>query len=156
MFNFAHQLKSQNQNFHLLRWKNLRSIFFSVLKITYDVSSLHQSNLSLFSLHYVETCNKLAWPISMSLCPGNTAPFEEMLQRWRAVGNTVSNLTGTKFEPQISRSRDKRVTARQLDGQAQCSLFIMNLSIILLLNSYDFDGWLFIVVAYNLFKIKHK
>ena len=24
---------------------------------------------------------------------GNTAPFEEMLQRWRAVGNTVSDLT---------------------------------------------------------------
>ena len=25
---------------------------------------------------------------------GNTAPFEEMLQRWRAVGNTVPDLTG--------------------------------------------------------------
>ena len=44
--------------------------------------------------------------------PGNTALFEEMLQRWRAVGNTVSDLTGPSFEPLTSRSRDERVTAR--------------------------------------------
>ena len=50
--------------------------------------------------------------MSASLRPGNTAPFEEMLQRWRAVGNTVSDLTGPRFEPQTSRSRDERVTAR--------------------------------------------
>ena len=31
---------------------------------------------------------------------------------WRAVGNTVSNLTSPKFEPQTSRSEDERVTAR--------------------------------------------
>ena len=35
-----------------------------------------------------------------------------MLQRWRAVGNTVSDLTGPRFEPQTPRSRDERVTAR--------------------------------------------
>ena len=44
--------------------------------------------------------------------PGNTAPFEEKSQRWRAVGNTVSDLTGPRFEPQTSRSRDERVTVR--------------------------------------------
>ena len=43
---------------------------------------------------------------------GNTAPFEEMLRRWRAFGNTVSNSTGPKFEPLTSRSRDERVIAR--------------------------------------------
>ena len=32
-------------------------------------------------------------PISASLRPGNTTPFEEMSQRWRTVGNTVSDLT---------------------------------------------------------------
>ena len=46
------------------------------------------------------------------LRPGNTASFEEMSQWWRAVGNTVSDLTGPRFKPQTSRSRDKRVTAR--------------------------------------------
>ena len=71
-----------------------------------------KSNLSLYSLDYAEACNELAGPISASLRPGNTAPFEETSQRWRAVGNTVSDLTGPRFEPQTSRSRDKRVTAR--------------------------------------------
>ena len=32
-----------------------------------------------------------------------------MSQRWRAVGNTVSNLTGPRFEPQTYRSKDERV-----------------------------------------------
>ena len=45
------------------------------------------------------------------LRPGNTASFEEMLQRWRASGNTVSDLTGPTFEPRTSRSRDECVTA---------------------------------------------
>ena len=71
-----------------------------------------KSNLSLYSLYYAEACNELAGPISASLRPGNTAPFKEMSQRWRAVGNTVSDLTGLRFEPQTSRSRDERVTAR--------------------------------------------
>ena len=43
---------------------------------------------------------------------GNTAPFEEMSQPWRAVGNTVSDLTCPRFEPQTSHSRDKHVIAR--------------------------------------------
>ena len=54
-------------------------------------------------------CNEFAGPNSASLRPGNTAPFKEMSPGWRAVGNTVSDLTGTKFEPQTSRSRDERV-----------------------------------------------
>ena len=73
-----------------------------------------KSNLSLYSLDYAEACNELAGPISASLRPGNTAPFEETSQRWRAVGNTVSDLTGPRFEPQTSRSRDERVTARPI------------------------------------------
>ena len=43
---------------------------------------------------------------------GKTDPFEEKSQRWRAVGNIVSDLTGPRFEPPTYRSRDKRVTAR--------------------------------------------
>ena len=56
--------------------------------------------------------NKLSGYISASLLQGNTAPFEKMSQRWRAVGNTVSNLTVPKFESQTSRSRDECVPAR--------------------------------------------
>ena len=47
--------------------------------------------------------------ISASLRPGNTASFEEMLQRWRAVGNTASDLTGPSFEPWTSRFRDEEI-----------------------------------------------
>ena len=47
-------------------------------------------------------------PISASLRLGSTAPFEEIWQRWRTVGNAVSDLTGLRFELQISRFRDER------------------------------------------------
>ena len=41
---------------------------------------------------------------------GNTAPFEVMSQRWRTVGNAVSDLIGLRFEPQASHFKDKRFT----------------------------------------------
>ena len=44
----------------------------------------------------------------------NTAAFEEMSQQWRAVGSTEYDLTDSRFEPQISRSRDEWVTARPI------------------------------------------
>ena len=71
-----------------------------------------KSNLLLYSLQYTEACYEFAGPISASVRPGNTATFEEMSQRWRAVGNTVPDLTGRKFELQTNRSRDEGVTAR--------------------------------------------
>ena len=52
-------------------------------------ASVSKSNLSLYLLYYAEACNEIAGPISASLRPGNTASFEEMAQRWQAVGNTV-------------------------------------------------------------------
>ena len=55
-------------------------------------------------------------PISAALRPGNTASFEKMQQRWRAVGKTVFDLTEIKIEPQTSRSRNEGVTARPTDG----------------------------------------
>ena len=50
----------------------------------------------------MEVCNEFARPIIALLGPGNTASFEDMLQRRRAVGNTVSNTTGPRFECQIT------------------------------------------------------
>ena len=43
-----------------------------------------------------------------------------MSQQRQAVGNTVSNLTGQRFEPQISRSRDERVTTRPTSWTSLC------------------------------------
>ena len=51
---------------------------------------------------------------------GNTAPFEEMLQGWRTVGNTVFNLTDPRFEPDLRSnnwlipSRVNNCTAKRL------------------------------------------
>ena len=56
-----------------------------------DENTKSKSNLSIYSVDYAEACNELARPISASLRPGNTAPFEEMSQWWRAVGSTVSD-----------------------------------------------------------------
>ena len=82
---------------------------------TKELVAVIDLNLSLYSPYYAETCNEFAGPISALLCPDNTALFEEMLQRWQAVGNTVSDLTGLRFEPQTSRCR-----AFLLDLQADC------------------------------------
>ena len=41
---------------------------------------------------------------------GNTA-FEEMSQQWRAVGNTVFDVSSPRFEPLTVHCRDKRVAA---------------------------------------------
>ena len=56
----------------------------------------------------------------------NTSPFEEMLQRWQAIGNTVLDLTGQRFEPHTSHSRDKRVAARPTGWSMQiCNYFLV-------------------------------
>ena len=63
-------------------------------------------------MYNAKVCKELAGPISASLRLSNTALFEKMSQRWRAVGNTVSDLTGLRFKSCTSRSRNERVTAR--------------------------------------------
>ena len=59
---------------------------------------------------YAEVCNELAEPIFLAPT-GNTASFEKISQRWRAVGNTLFNLTGPRFEPRVSGSINEHVTA---------------------------------------------
>ena len=76
-----------------------------------EILNSFKLNLSLYSLYYAEASNELAMPIFAPLRLDSTASFEEMSQRWRAVGNTVSDLTGPRFEPRTSHSRDERVTA---------------------------------------------
>ena len=57
---------------------------------------------------------------------GNTAPFKEKLQRWRADVNTMSDLIGSRFEPQTSCSKYERVTARPTGRSKQsCSCIFL-------------------------------
>ena len=46
-------------------------------------------NLLFYLLYCAEGRNELTGPISESSRPGNTAPFKEMPQRWRAVMETL-------------------------------------------------------------------
>ena len=73
-------------------------------------------------MYYPEMCNEFAGPVSASLHPGLKVPFEEMLQRWRAVGKIAFELAGPIFEVQNSRSRNKRVTIRSINrfGLIRC------------------------------------
>ena len=68
------------------------------------------SNLSVYSLYHAETCNALT--ASSRLRTTQLASLKQMLQRLLAVGNTVSDFTGQRFEPLPSYSGDERVTAR--------------------------------------------
>ena len=85
-----------------------------------------KSNLSLYLLYYAVACNEFAGLISASLRPGNTASLKQMWQRWRAIGNTVFNFSGSRFEPLTSCSRDERVIARTTGG----TMFKANLQLI--------------------------
>ena len=68
---------------------------------TKDTRDLNQTklNLLLYSLYYAEAWNRVCGAhILFIALEGNTAPYEEMLHRLRAVGNTESNLTDSRFE----------------------------------------------------------
>ena len=59
-------------------------------------------------MHLIQGRNSVA---EYRLTIGNTASFEEILLQWQSVGNTVSDMTGPRFEPQTSHTRDKHITA---------------------------------------------
>ena len=101
----------------------------------FQFSSQFKSNRLLHSLYYAEAWNEFAGPISASLRPGDTAPFEEMSQQRQAVGNTVSDLTGPIFKPQTSRSRDERVTARPTGW---LTMFVNSASVVFLQSTSKF------------------
>ena len=94
--------------------KDSTSVYYTykVSVISFNVTnSSNQLNLSLYSLCYAEACSKFARPISALLRSGNTDPSKELLQRRRAIGNTVPDLTGLRFELQTSRLREESVIA---------------------------------------------
>ena len=73
--------------------------FDNVFHFTYLEFALFKSNLLLYSLYYGKACSEFEGVISASSRPCNIASFGEMLQRLRAVGNTVSGLASSRFEP---------------------------------------------------------
>ena len=67
----------------------------------------------------------MGWARFRAIAPaGNTVdPFREMLQLWQAVVNIASDLTGPRFEPQTSLSRDEHITAQPTAGTVGSSNF---------------------------------
>ena len=57
------------------------------------MDALFQIKSLLYTLYYGRNVSRDCGPISASLHSGNTALFEEISQRWRAVGSTESGLT---------------------------------------------------------------
>ena len=102
-----------------------RSIFFILsnldtlhnLIFTDPKANYHLKNSSNQIFHYIPVITSMGL---MSLrtylrviAPAcNTAHFKEISQRWRAVDNTVSNLTGPRFEPQTYSFNKEHVTDR--------------------------------------------
>ena len=59
-----------------------------------------KSKISLYWLFYAEECKEFAGAhLRTIMRTSSTALFEEISQRWRAIGNTVFDLTGLRFDP---------------------------------------------------------
>ena len=101
-----------------MRWTTIKSLICVVVAdITRSVNestgiiTLKKNQIFTYSLYYAQMCDEFAGPFAAALRWGNAAPFKEKSQRWRAVGNSVFNLTGSEFEHLTSRTRTEHVTA---------------------------------------------
>ena len=71
-----------------------------------------KSNLSLYSLYYAEASNELRGPSPALLRPGNTCFFRRNVAAVASRWQHCVRFYCQRFEPQTSRSKDERVTAR--------------------------------------------
>ena len=116
-FKYTHNLHNPKQ-FSWASLSELSALFKeAITNSAIELKTSIKSNLSLYSLYYAKAWNESVGTISAPLRLSNIASFKEMSKRWRAVGNTAFDLTGPRFEPWTSRSRDERVTARPTSRQ---------------------------------------
>ena len=64
-------------------------VFFCACDFDCHLTLSNQNQIFLYTRIMLKHVTSLRGPISASLRPTNTAPFEEMSQQWRAVGNIV-------------------------------------------------------------------
>ena len=125
-------LQSPQKTLSMNFWKNFRVHLEDIYAAKLNIQKHNYSNtcpIKSFIILAVlcEAGGEHAGFISTSLHPGNTAFFEEMSQRWRAVGNTVSNLTGPRFEPLTSHSREECVIFNSTNYNVYCRVAIITL-----------------------------
>ena len=106
--NIAHSTLST-----LLGFVSVKPLLTIVTEMKHDTVFFIKLNLFYSRNITPKRVMSFAGPNSASLSPRETALFEEMSQWWRAVGNTVFDSSGPRFEPHTSRSIDVHVTARQ-------------------------------------------
>ena len=103
-----------------------------VEKIIYKKKRLYcvdlQNQIFYYTDYNAEACNELAGHISASLRAGNTSPFEEMLQRWRAAGKSVSDLTGWDLNLRPSASETNPLPLDQLPSSVGFMLIYLSFS----------------------------
>ena len=81
-------LNSHLRNINVVNFKRRKKSWVWSTPYMFWRDIVNASNLSMYLVYYAELCtgNQYVEPISTSLRLSNTALFEEMLQRWQAVG----------------------------------------------------------------------
>ena len=75
-----------------------------------------ESNLLFYCSIAPKRVTSLSTHIRVIALKRNTAPFRALQQQRRAFGNTISDLTGPRFEPQTSRDGTNALLLDQLAG----------------------------------------
>ena len=116
---------------------NIRVRSFRLLLITQERLGLIKSFIKLAVLR--QCVERVCRAHLRVIAPDNTVPFEEQSQPWRAVGNSVFDLTGLSFKSQTSRSRDELVITK----------FRQRLKIIMMVVCTKFRGNKLFAFAFN-------
>ena len=72
---------------------NSKKLFKNLREWNHEGNQIKSFSIHAVKLYYVKAHKKLAGPITVSLHPSNIAAFKEMLQRYKAAGNAVFDLT---------------------------------------------------------------
>ena len=98
---------------HYCAAKRLHKDNSTHMKVNYVFFTSYAKTNKNQLFHYTRCITPKRATILRGSSPRQCARATQILsQQWLAVGSTVFDLTGPRFEPQTSRSRDERVTAR--------------------------------------------
>ena len=103
---------ANNHSRHLLNILYMRTIYLQFYQSTVKQPLAKIARDEFAGAKRVKRVTSLRGPSPRHSACRRHSSFQQMSQRWRAVGNTVSYLTGSRFEPQIPRSINKHVTTR--------------------------------------------
>ena len=117
--------KEQAQTLETVKHANcLHFNFKSIAKFSFvDIKKIYCISIIYFPFFMIIEKNATLF-LSLVSSRDQIKSFKKMSQRWRSIGNTAIYLTGPKFEPQIYRFRDERVTARPTGRSSSRNRFV--------------------------------